>query len=205
MRRLLILVGGIFLAALCAPQGVRAQLAHPPLPCSMLSDEPCNRAACGVFHRGPCFPNHGVSIGETPRLTTVAASEEGAQDKPPEDRRDAGQLVNSLHDMFEAIRGCWEPPPPDKARPGMEYTVMFAFKRNGELMAPARMTYVTHDVPDDVRGAYRDAIDAALKRCTPMHFSIGMGGAIAGRPLFIRFFDDRIMIENFKGGDSSGK
>jgi hypothetical protein len=185
MGRLLILVGGILLAALCAP------LAYPRSPCSVLSDE-------------PCFPDHGAAVGETRRMT-AAASEESAQDKPPEDHHEEGQLINSLHDMFVAIRGCWEPPPPDKARPGMEYTVMFAFRRNGELMAPARMTYVTHDVPDEVRDAYRDAIDAALKRCSPMHFSIGMGGAIAGRPLFIRFFDDRIMIENFKGGDSSGK
>jgi hypothetical protein len=191
MGRLLILVGGILLATLCAPHGAHAQLAHPRSPCSVLSDE-------------PCFPDHGTPVGERLRMT-VAASEESAQDKPPEDRHEEGQLINSLHDMFVAIRGCWEPPPPDKARPGMEYTVMFAFRRNGELMAPARMTYVTHDVPDEVRDAYRDAIDAALKRCSPMHFSIGMGGAIAGRPLFIRFFDDRIMIENFKGGDSSGK
>jgi hypothetical protein len=202
MGRPLILVGGIFWAALCTPQEARAQGAYPP--CSALSAEPCNPAICRVFRHGPCFPDHGVPISETPRMM-VAASGESAQDKPPEDRRDDEPLVNSLHDMFAAIRGCWEPPPPDKARPGMEYTVMFSFRRNGELMAPARMTYVTHDVPDEVRDAYRDAIDATLKRCTPMHFSIGMGAAVAGRPLFIRFFDDRIMIENFKGGDSSGK
>jgi hypothetical protein len=204
MGRLLILVGGILLAALCAPHGARAQLAYPRSPCSVLRAEPCYPGVCSVFHRGPCFPDDGAPLRETPRMT-VAASDESAQERPPEDRPDEGQLVNSLHDMFVAIRGCWEPPPPDKARPGMEYTVMFAFRRNGELMGPARMTYVTHDVPDEVRDAYRDAIDAALKRCTPMHFSIGMGGAVAGRPLFIRFFDDRIMIENFKGGDSSGK
>jgi len=204
MHRLLILGGGIFLAALCATREARAQLAYPPSPCSVLSAEPCLPAVCSVFHHGPCFPDYGAPIGETLRMT-VAASEDSAHDKPPEDRRDEGQMVDSLHDMFAAIRGCWEPPPPEKARPGMEYTVMFAFRRNGELMAPARMTYVTHDVPDEVRDAYHDAINAALKRCTPMHFTTGMAGAIAGRPLFIRFFDDRIMIENFKGGDSSGK
>jgi hypothetical protein len=204
MGRFLILVGGIFLAALWATPEARAQLVHPPSPCSVLGDEPCYPAVCSVFRHGPCFPDNGTPVGETLPIT-VAASEESAQDKPPEDRRDEGQLVNSLHDMFAAIRGCWEPPPPEKARPGMEYTVMFAFRRNGELMAPARMTYVTHDAPDEVRDAYRDAIDATLKRCTPMHFTNGMAAAIAGRPLLIRFFDDRIMIEHFKGGDSTGK
>jgi hypothetical protein len=202
--RRLILVGGIFLAAVCATHEARAQLAYPPSPCSVLSAKRCHPAVCSTFHHGPCFPDYGAPIGERLRMT-VAASEENGHDKTPEDRSDEAQLVNSLHDMFVAIRGCWEPPPPDKARPGMEYTIMFAFKRNGELMAPARMTYATHDVPEEVRDAYRDAIDATLKRCTPMHFSTGMAGAVAGRPLLVRFFDDRIMIENFKGGDSSGK
>ena len=101
-------------------------------------------------------------------------------------------MVNSLHDMFEALRVCWIPPPPEKSRPGMEYTVMFAFKRNGELMAPARMTYSTHGVPDEVRNVYHEAVEAAFRRCTPMHFSTGMAGAVAGRPLWIHIFDDRI-------------
>jgi hypothetical protein len=32
-----------------------------------------------------------------------------------------------------------------------------------------------------------------------------MAGAIAGRPIFIRFFDDRIMTEHFKQSDDPGK
>jgi hypothetical protein len=42
-----------------------------------------------------------------------------------------------------------------------------------------------------MRDVYREAIDAALKRCTPLHFTDGMGGAVAGRPIAIRFVDDR--------------
>jgi hypothetical protein len=93
--------------------------------------------------------------------------------------------------MFAALRECWVPPPKDEARHGMEYTIRFAFKRDGEVIAPPRMTYVSHDAPAEVRTLYRDAIDAALKRCTPLHFSEGMGGAVAGRPIAIRFVDDR--------------
>lgn len=145
-------------------------------------------------------PGDGAPSGRTPPMI-LAASEEIAKDKPLKDRRDEGQLVNSLHDMFAALRVCWIPPPPEKSRPGMEYTVMFAFKRNGELMAPARVTYSTHGVPDDVRNVYYEAIEAAFRRCTPMHFSTGMAGAVAGRPLWIHIFDDRIMAEHFKNGD----
>jgi hypothetical protein len=32
---------------------------------------------------------------------------------------------------------------------------------------------------------------AALQRCTPLHFSAGMAGAVAGRPIAIRFVDER--------------
>ena len=58
------------------------------------------------------------------------------------------------------------------------------------------MTYASHDAPADVRGIYRDAVNAALKRCTPLHFSDGMGGAVAGRPIAIRFVDNRTIDDN---------
>jgi hypothetical protein len=73
----------------------------------------------------------------------------------------------------------------------MEYTIRFAFQRDGTLIAPPRMTYSSHDVPAAMRAIYRIAIDAALKRCTPLHFSMGMARAIAGRPIAIRFVDER--------------
>ena len=31
----------------------------------------------------------------------------------------------------------------------------------------------------------------ALERCTPLHFSEGLGNAVAGRPIAIRFVDNR--------------
>ena len=101
--------------------------------------------------------------------------------------------------MFAALRACWIPPPKDAARHGMEYTIRFAFKRDGEMIAPPRMTYASHDAPADVRNTYRDAVNAALARCMPLHLSEGMGDAVAGRPIAIRFVDDRTI------GDKSGK
>jgi hypothetical protein len=140
MRPLVTAIGGALLAAVC----VTVQ-AHPQL---------------GAVDGAPTSQSRPI---------VVAASEETAKEKPLRDRRDEGQLVNSLHDMFQALRVCWIPPPPEKSRPGMEYTVMFAFKRNGELTAPARVTYSTHGVPDEVRNVYHEAIEAAFRRCTPMH------------------------------------
>jgi hypothetical protein len=59
------------------------------------------------------------------------------------------------------------------------------------MIAPPRVTYASHDVPSAVRDIYRDAVNATLVRCTPLHFSKDMGGAVAGRPIAIRFVDDR--------------
>jgi hypothetical protein len=173
-------------------------------PCSVLSAHPCHPSFCGVFHRGPCFPYYEPPLGETLRLTIVSTDEDS-----PDNRRDGTKAeqkstdennksnssedrgVDSIRKMFAALRACWEPPAKDEARHGMEYTIRFAFRRDGEMIASPRMTYASHDVPAAVRDKYRDAIDQALKRCTPLHFTDAMGGAVAGRPIAIRFVDER--------------
>ena len=85
-----------------------------------------------------------------------------------------GAKVDSIRDMFAALRACWMPPPKDEARHGMEYTIRFALKRDGTMIAAPRMTYSSHGVPTATRDIYREAIDEALKRCIPLHFSAGM-------------------------------
>ncbi|MBO0718697.1 MAG: hypothetical protein J2P55_15360, partial [Rhizobiales bacterium] len=99
--------------------------------------------------------------------------------------------LDSIRAMYAALRACWVPPPKDSARQGMEYTIRFAFKRDGEIIAPPRVTYASHEAPAEVRDHYRDAVNAALARCTPLHFNKGMAGAVAGRPIAIRFVDHR--------------
>jgi hypothetical protein len=192
------------------------QLNHVPparAPCSVLSGHPCHPSFCSVFQRGPCFPEFLPPIDQDLRLTIVSTDENdpankktGDADKSADDAKSGeapgkksedaesttdDHTLDTIRAMFAALRDCWVPPPKDEARHGMEYTIRFAFKRDGEVIAPPRMTYVSHDAPAEVRTLYRDAIDAALKRCTPLHFSEGMGGAVAGRPIAIRFVDDR--------------
>jgi hypothetical protein len=144
--------------------------------------------SCGVFHRRPCFPKYLPLFGEGLRLTIVSTDDD---DTPAVKTSDGDHALDKIGDMFAALRGCWVPPPKDEARHGMEYTVRFAFNRNGEVIAPPRMTYSTRGVPTETRNLYRDAVDAAVKRCAPLHFSEGMGDAIAGRPIAVRFVDDR--------------
>lgn len=191
---------------LATPGMTSAALAQTPQSqCSVLSGIPCHPSFCGVFHRGPCMPYYLPPLGEDLRLTIVSSDDTDRADNNAAKNDQAGEQsggenatasdhpLDSIRDMFAALRACWVPPPKDEARHGMEYTIRFAFKRDGEIVAPPRVTYASHDAPADVRDIYRDAVNAALKRCTPLHFSDGMGGAVAGRPIAIRFVDNRII------------
>ena len=188
-----------------------SKLNHLPparAPCSVLSGHPCHPSFCGVFHRGPCFPYDLPALGKALRLTIVSTDDNDPTGKPAgggdanagdREGSEDDHALDTIRDMFATLRACWVPPPKDAARHGMEYTIRFAFKRDGQMIAPPRMTYSSHDAPADVRNVYRDAVNAALNRCTPLHFSEGMGDAVAGRPIAIRFVDDRTI------GDKSGK
>ena len=154
---------------------------------------------CGVFHRGPCFPEYLPPIGQDLRLTIVSTDENDPASKSDGDaindvRGDKADDEKKLELDSRDVRrtaGLLAATAKGFARHGMEYTVRFAFKRDGEIMAQPRVTYSSHEAPAEVRDVYRDAVNAALTRCTPLHFSKGMGGAVAGRPIAIRFVDDR--------------
>jgi hypothetical protein len=202
----LTIVGILGIAGLAAP----AAWAQTPMSqCSVLSGRPCHPTFCSVFHRGPCMPYYEAPIGEDLRLTVVSTDDNEHGSLPAGDAAKAGtdqagssqtadgtpakddKGLDSIRAMFAALRTCWVPPPKDEARHGMEYTVRLAFKRDGQIVAPPRVTYASHDAPAEVRDIYRDAVNAALARCTPLHFTDGMGGAVAGRPINIRFVDNR--------------
>jgi len=70
-------------------------------------------------------------------------------------------------------------------------SVRFSFKRSGEVIGPPRMTYATAGVAADVRDTYLKAINASLDACLPLKFTGGLGGSLAGRPIAIRYVDNR--------------
>jgi hypothetical protein len=73
----------------------------------------------------------------------------------------------------------------------MQMSVRFSFKRSGEIIAAPRMTFSTAGVPADTRATYLKAINASLDACLPLKFTGGLGGALAGRPIAIRYVDNR--------------
>lgn len=193
LRRMAVLTL-IVIALAAVAGGARARERHPvdatPFahsPCSVLDGEPCTPSTCSVFNHGPCIPEIDYPIGENLQVTV--------QSVPPADQQDRYRKPDhdlaTIGDLFAALRSCWSPPPADAARAGMQMSVMFSFRTSGAMIAPPRMTFATRDVPADVRVSYLKAINASLGGCTPLAFSKSFGGAIAGRPIMIRYVDNR--------------
>jgi hypothetical protein len=163
-------------------------------PCSVLDDVPCP-PTCSVLNHGPCIPEIYYPYGQDLHLTvqTTPSTKDAAKYIKPD------HPLDNIGDLYAALRSCWAAPDPDVARAGMEMSVRFSIKRDGELVGPPRLTYATPGASTQTREVYRQAIDDALKRCQPLSLSKGLGGAIAGRPMMVRFVDNRA-LEPGKGG-----
>ncbi|MEN3350484.1 MAG: hypothetical protein V7632_4119 [Bradyrhizobium sp.] len=169
-----------------AQQGVNpVPFAHTP--CSVLANEPCTPSTCSVFNNGPCLPEMDYPYGENLQLTILTVPPEGQAEKYRKPDHD----LDTIGDLFAALRACWSPPPADNAREGMQMSVRFSFKRSGEMIGAPRLTFATKGVPADTRTTYLNAINASLTACLPLKFSSGLGGALAGRPIMIRYVDNR--------------
>jgi hypothetical protein len=177
-------------AATAAADARRRQINPTPFshaPCSVLDGKPCTPTYCSVFNHGPCIPDIEYPYGENLQLTiqTVPAKEDEEKYKRPD------HDLDSIGDLFAALRSCWSPPPSDAAREGMQMSVRFSFKRTGEMIASPRLTFATAGVSADTRATYLKAINASLDACLPLKFTGGLAGALAGRPIAIRYVDNR--------------
>jgi len=105
-------------------------------------------------------------------------------------KRPAASL-NTIAQVFAALEACWVPPGLEQARAGMQITVLVSFKRSGEVLGQPRITYETPEASDEQRASYRVAMAEALRRCTPLPFTEALGNALAGRPMTLRFIDNR--------------
>src|SRR6476620_8046373 len=190
LRRIVIYMITIFIGTAAADAGPRHHIDATPFshaPCSVLDGRPCTPYFCSVFNHGPCIPEIDYPINENLQVTVqnVPSRDDAAKyQKPDHD-------LDTIGDLFAALRSCWTPPPADTAREGMQMSVLFSFKRSGEMIAAPRMTYATAGVSADTRSTYLKAINASLDACEPLKFSDGLGGAIAGRPIAIRYVDNR--------------
>ncbi len=190
LQRILICFIVVFVATASADARRRHQINPTPFshaPCSVLDNRPCTPSFCSVFNHGPCIPEIDYPYGENLQLTieSVPSHDDAAKYVRPD------HDLDTIGDLFAELRSCWSPPPADAARQGMQMSVRFSFKRSGEIIAVPRMTYATAGVSADVRDTYLKAINASLDACMPLKFTGGLGGALAGRPIAIRYVDNR--------------
>jgi hypothetical protein len=184
----LIIVGvGAAFAGSSSARERRHTGATPYSPCSVLAGEPCTPSTCSVFDQWPCIPEFDYPYGENLQVTI--------QSQPSQDDAAKYQMPNhdldTIGDLFAALRSCWSPPAADVARAGMQMSVLFSFKKSGVMIASPRMTFATPGAPADIRNTYLKAISASLTGCEPFKFTAGLGDAIAGRPIMVRFVDNR--------------
>jgi hypothetical protein len=148
-------------------------LAQPGITCNLLGP------------RHPCEPYLLYPPGQDLRLT-VESRATGAN-APASD----SDKLDTLRDLFAALRACWAPPPLEDGRAGMEVSVRLSFDRAGNIIGKPRFTYATPAASQEQRELYRRAVIESLERCTPLPLTKGLGGAIAGRPIAIRYIDNR--------------
>lgn len=195
MRRLLWML--LAVAACVTADGARAQDRRQQIdatpfshsPCSVLDNRPCTPYHCSIFNNGPCIPEIDYPYGENLQLTiqTVPPEQDAAKYRKPD------HDLDNIGDLFAALRSCWSPPPEDAAREGMQMSIRFSFKRDGEMIGTPRVTFATAGVPADTRATYLKAINTSLDACLPLKFTNGLGGALAGRPIAIRYVDNRAL------------
>jgi hypothetical protein len=197
MSRLVVaLATGLALAA-CAFAGDAAQarqrraipdpsmFAHPP--CSVLDDRPCLPDVCSPLDHRTCFPQTEYPIGQDLRLTVLS--------HPPDTDRAKYEApdhaLNTIADLFAALRSCWRPPTGAAAGHYLQMAVRFSLKKDGSLISPPRLTYASKGATDPMREDYRNSIEQSLGGCTPLDLTPGLGGALAGRPIMVRYVDNR--------------
>src|SRR4051794_105743 len=185
-RCIIVCLVGLFAGIGAADAQSRRQIDATPFshaPCSVLDGTPCTPSFCSVFNNGPCIPEIDYPYGENLQLTIESVPPKGQAAKYQKPDHD----LDTIGDLFAALRSCWTPPPADTAREGMQMSVRFSFKRSGEIIAAPRLTFATTGVSADTRATYLKAINASLGACAPLKFSGGLGGALAGRPIAIRY------------------
>ena len=90
--------------------------------------------------------------------------------------------VTRVHGVATGIAACWRPPHNDD-----QVTVRASFTREGAVIGEPRIVFVQSSGGRAEDGALADSMKAAIRECTPLHFSARLGSAIAGQVLDIRF------------------
>jgi hypothetical protein len=96
----------------------------------------------------------------------------------------ADRPANTLRELYPLLTRCWRAPP---GTDGSTITVGITLKRDGTMFGQPTITYSKLAGDADMQKRFVASALAALAGCTPVAITDGLGGAIAGRRIFIRF------------------
>jgi hypothetical protein len=92
--------------------------------------------------------------------------------------------ANTLRELYPLLTRCWRAPPGSE---GSTVTVGITLKRDGTMFGQPTITYSKLVGQADAQKHFVAAALGALAACTPVAITDALGGAIAGRRIFIRF------------------
>jgi hypothetical protein len=95
---------------------------------------------------------------------------------------EAQRSVARVHGIAAGIAACWRPAHDDD-----QVTVRLSFTWEGAVIGEPRIVFAQSSGGRADDAALADSIIAAIRDCTPLHFSARLGDAIAGQVLDIRF------------------
>ncbi|MBX9930416.1 MAG: hypothetical protein K2Y56_02575 [Methylobacterium sp.] len=105
----------------------------------------------------------------------------------PAERQGDSRAADTLKELYARLASCWKSPAGLARLERAEVTARFALRRDGSVIGEPRITFATQ--PSDSR-AFRllsEAARDAIRRSTPARITPALGGAIAGRPIALRF------------------
>jgi hypothetical protein len=105
----------------------------------------------------------------------------------PDGPKDGAETVDRLDQIAPALQRCWTPPPLPGDLTGAMVSLRFSLRRDGSLFGQPRVTWETKRGDAEFQQRFSDSAVAAIRACTPMRLSAGLGASIAGRPFTIRF------------------
>ncbi|MFE1600255.1 hypothetical protein [Methylobacterium sp. ID0610] len=136
--------------------------------------------AAALVGAAPARAQFDDEFGDPPVLslpTTLRATV-----RVPVDRARLVSPADTLVELYPALAACWTPP---AGLGRAQLTLRLSLTSDGRLQGTPRVTYAS--VPAERRGALVSATLDALRACTPVPVTAGLGGAIAGRPIALRF------------------
>ncbi len=155
---------------------------RPILFATLLAGMPAGAGAYdgGHFYAGYAYaPGGGYPLSLPQTLRATVAVPLAAQPEGPAD---------TLAALYPALAACWNLPHLAGGIRGgdVEITARLSLRRDGSLIGPPRITYAAGIAGGDRPTLVRATL-ASLDRCTPAHITTGLGRAIAGRPVALRF------------------